>query len=85
MRLRHPAWFGKYNYIVGGGLDAGAKVMMFILTFAVAGGSGKEVPFPTVSIINESKLSLQFHLTTLQWWGNPESSSKQYADYCGTG
>ncbi|KAF3810845.1 Oligopeptide transporter 5 [Colletotrichum gloeosporioides] len=66
MRLRHPAWFGKYNYIVGGGLDAGAKVMMFILTFAVAGGSGKEVPFPT-------------------WWGNPESSSKQYADYCGTG
>ncbi|KAI8263477.1 Oligopeptide transporter 5 [Colletotrichum sp. SAR 10_77] len=66
MRLRHPAWFGKYNYIVGGGLDAGAKVMMFILTFAVAGGSGKEVPFPT-------------------WWGNPDSSSKQYADYCGTG
>ncbi|CRK24855.1 hypothetical protein BN1708_014047 [Verticillium longisporum] len=47
MRLRHPAWFGKYNYIAGGGLDAGAKVMMFILTFAVAGGSGKEVPFPT--------------------------------------
>ncbi|KAJ0334857.1 hypothetical protein COL922a_010163 [Colletotrichum nupharicola] len=66
MRLRHPAWFGKYNYIVGGGLDAGAKVMMFILTFAVAGGSGKEVPFPT-------------------WWGNPDSSSKQYGDYCGTG
>ncbi|KAK1633296.1 oligopeptide transporter 8 [Colletotrichum phormii] len=66
MRLRHPAWFGKYNYIIGGGLDAGAKVMMFILTFAVAGGSGKEVPF-------------------LTWWGNPESSSKQYADYCGTG
>ncbi|TDZ17578.1 Oligopeptide transporter 5 [Colletotrichum orbiculare MAFF 240422] len=65
-RLRHPAWFGKYNYIVGGGLDAGAKVMMFILTFAVSGGSGKEVPFPT-------------------WWGNPTSSSKQYADYCGTG
>ncbi|KAI9154677.1 Oligopeptide transporter [Paramyrothecium foliicola] len=47
MRLRHPAWFGKYNYIAGGGLDAGAKVMMFILTFAVAGGSGREVPFPT--------------------------------------
>jgi OPT oligopeptide transporter protein len=49
MRLRHPAWFGKYNYIAGGGLDAGAKIAMFILTFAVAGGSGKEVPFPTVS------------------------------------
>ncbi|KAG5665047.1 hypothetical protein KAF25_008781 [Fusarium avenaceum] len=47
MRLRNPSWFGKYNYIVGGGLDAGAKVAMFILTFAVAGGSGNEVPFPT--------------------------------------
>ncbi|KAH6661498.1 oligopeptide transporter 8 [Plectosphaerella plurivora] len=47
MRLRHPAWFGKYNYIAGGGLDAGAKIMMFILTFAVAGGSGRTVPFPT--------------------------------------
>lgn len=51
VRLRHPAWFGKYNYIAGGGLDAGAKVMMFILTFAVAGGSGKAVPFPTVSLL----------------------------------
>lgn len=51
MRLRHPRWFGKYNYIVGGGLDAGAKVMMFILTFAVFGGSGKDVSFPIVSPI----------------------------------
>lgn len=51
MRLRHPQWFSKYNYIVGGGLDAGAKVMMFILTFAVFGGSGKDVSFPTVSPI----------------------------------
>ncbi|WWC59398.1 uncharacterized protein I303_101953 [Kwoniella dejecticola CBS 10117] len=66
MRLRNPAWFGRYNYIVGGGLDAGAKVMMFILTFAVNGGGGQERAFPT-------------------WWGNPEASSKQYADYCGTG
>lgn len=52
MRLRNPTWFGKYNYIVGGGLDAGAKIAMFILTFAVAGGSGNEVPFPTVSPIH---------------------------------
>ena len=50
MRLKHPAWFGKYNYIVGGGFDAGAKVMMFILTFAVFGGSGAEVPFPKVRL-----------------------------------
>ncbi|WVQ84175.1 hypothetical protein IAT38_006322 [Cryptococcus sp. DSM 104549] len=66
MRLKNPKWFGRYNYIVGGGLDAGAKIMLFILTFAVNGASGDEVNFPT-------------------WWGNPKSSSKQYADYCGTG
>ncbi|WWC67805.1 uncharacterized protein I206_101718 [Kwoniella pini CBS 10737] len=52
--------------IVGGGLDAGAKVKIFILTFAVNGGNGKEREFPT-------------------WWGNPVASSKQYANYCGTG
>ncbi len=28
-------------------LDGGTQVLVFILTFAVAGGSGKAVPFPT--------------------------------------
>lgn len=67
MRLRHPAWFGKYNYIAGGGLDAGAKVMMFILTFAVAGGSGREIAFPTVSslFLGFSRTSGAFHLHSL--------------------
>lgn len=89
MRLRHPAWFGKYNYIAGGGLDAGAKVMMFILTFAVAGGSGKELPFPTVSTLGclqASKATPELCTNLLmQWCGNPKSGPSQYADYCGTG
>jgi hypothetical protein len=85
MRLRHPAWFGKYNYIAGGGLDAGAKVMMFILTFAVAGGSGREVAFPTVSCSLCILLRVGFVLILDQWWGNPKSGPTQYADYCGTG
>lgn len=87
MRLRHPAWFGKYNYIAGGGLDAGAKVMMFILTFAVAGGSGKEVPFPTVSFswFTDRPGQHSDPYAWIQWWGNPKSSPSQYADYCGSG
>lgn len=64
MRLRNPTWFGKYNYIVGGGLDAGAKIAMFILTFAVAGGSGNEVPFPTVSPIQHLSQSLKGRFLT---------------------
>ena len=28
-------------------LDGGTQVMVFIFTFAVFGGSGKSVPFPT--------------------------------------
>lgn len=67
MRLRHPAWFGKYNYIAGGGLDAGSKVMMLILTFAVAGGSGRTVPFPkgslmcwSIGILYKENLHLQY-------------------------
>jgi OPT family oligopeptide transporter len=47
LRKRHPVFFVKYNYIVSAALDGGTQVMVFILTFAVFGGSGKAVPFPT--------------------------------------
>ena len=40
----------KYNYILGGALDGGAQVMIFILSFAVFGASGTPRPFPSVSI-----------------------------------
>ncbi|OQO11666.1 hypothetical protein B0A48_03393 [Cryoendolithus antarcticus] len=47
LRKYKPDLFIKYNYIVAAALDGGTQVLVFILTFAVAGGSGKAVPFPT--------------------------------------
>ncbi|KAL0580004.1 hypothetical protein V5O48_002007 [Marasmius crinis-equi] len=46
LRRYHPGWYKKYNYILGGALDGGAQVMVFILAFAVFGASGVERPFP---------------------------------------
>jgi len=49
LRRYHPGWYRKYNYILGGALDGGAQVMIFMLSFAVFGASGVSRPFPTVS------------------------------------
>ncbi|KAG6887980.1 hypothetical protein C0995_011263 [Termitomyces sp. Mi166 len=46
LRKYHPGWYKKYNYILGGALDGGAQVMIFILSFAVFGASGIMRPFP---------------------------------------
>ncbi|KAG8716814.1 hypothetical protein FRC08_008755 [Ceratobasidium sp. 394] len=46
LRRRHPRWYNKYNYILGGGLDGGTQTIVFILSFAVFGASGIERPFP---------------------------------------
>ncbi|THH01076.1 hypothetical protein EW026_g1569 [Hermanssonia centrifuga] len=46
LRRYHPGWYKKYNYILGGALDGGAQVMIFILSFAVFGASGAARPFP---------------------------------------
>ncbi|KAF2398970.1 oligopeptide transporter [Trichodelitschia bisporula] len=46
LRKKHPRWFVKYNYILSAAMDGGTQVLVFILTFAVFGGGGKEVPFP---------------------------------------
>ncbi|KAK0220366.1 OPT oligopeptide transporter protein-domain-containing protein [Armillaria fumosa] len=46
LRRHHPVWYRKYNYILGGALDGGAQVMIFILSFAVFGASNVEKPFP---------------------------------------
>lgn len=40
LRKYHPEFFVKYNYLVSAAMDGGTQVMVFILTFAVAGGSG---------------------------------------------
>jgi len=47
VRQRHPYWYRNFNYVVGGALDGGAQVVIFILTFAVFGASGVAKPFPT--------------------------------------
>ncbi|KAH8093910.1 OPT oligopeptide transporter protein-domain-containing protein [Cristinia sonorae] len=47
LRKYHPGWYRKYNYILGGALDGGAQVMIFVLSFAVFGASGKSNPFPS--------------------------------------
>ncbi|KAF8814692.1 OPT superfamily oligopeptide transporter [Phlegmacium glaucopus] len=46
LRKYHPGWYRKYNYILGGALDGGAQVMIFILSFAVFGAAGVQKPFP---------------------------------------
>ena len=46
LRKYRPQTFIKYNYIVSAALDGGTQVMVFILTFAVFGGSGEARPFP---------------------------------------
>jgi hypothetical protein len=46
IRRRYPAMFVKYNYIISAAMDGGTQVLVFVLTFAVFGGSGKAVPFP---------------------------------------
>ncbi|SJX62699.1 related to peptide transporter Mtd1 [Sporisorium reilianum f. sp. reilianum] len=47
LRRRYPAWFRKYNYIVGAGFDGGSLLIIFVLSFAVFGAAGTEKPFPT--------------------------------------
>ncbi|EPT05439.1 hypothetical protein FOMPIDRAFT_1027098 [Fomitopsis schrenkii] len=47
LRRYQPGWYRKYNYVLGGALDGGAQVMIFILSFAVFGASGTPRPFPT--------------------------------------
>jgi hypothetical protein len=49
LRRRHPNWFRKYIYILGGAIDGGTQIIVFILSFAVFGASGTARPFPIVS------------------------------------
>ncbi|KAI1097469.1 putative OPT peptide transporter Mtd1 [Jackrogersella minutella] len=47
LRRRMPGIYNKYNYLIGAGLDGGSQLVIFILSFAVFGASGKAYPFPT--------------------------------------
>ncbi|TID15601.1 OPT superfamily oligopeptide transporter [Venturia nashicola] len=46
LRRYKADWFIKYNYLLSAAMDGGTQVLVFILTFAVFGGGGKEVKFP---------------------------------------
>lgn len=66
LRRYHPGWYKKYNYVMGGALDGGAQVMIFILSFAVFGASGVQMPFPYVRLSSslfkrQLMLVSQFH------------------------
>ena len=45
IRKRYPTMFVKYNYLVSAALDGGTSVIVFILSFAVAGAAGNPVNF----------------------------------------
>lgn len=47
LRKYRPYLFVKYNYLVSAALDGGTQVIVFILSFAVFGGSGAAHDFPT--------------------------------------
>ncbi|KAF7971648.1 hypothetical protein HWV62_20692 [Athelia sp. TMB] len=46
LRRHHPGWYKRYNYILGGALDGGSQLMIFILSFTVFGASGSPKLFP---------------------------------------
>ncbi|KAE9392770.1 OPT superfamily oligopeptide transporter [Gymnopus androsaceus JB14] len=46
LRKYRPGWFRKYNFLLSAALDGGTQVMVFVFTFALAGGSGKVINFP---------------------------------------
>ncbi|KAK7683103.1 hypothetical protein QCA50_013776 [Cerrena zonata] len=45
-RKYRPHWFNSRNYLLSAALDGGSQVILFILSFAVFGASGKAVDFP---------------------------------------
>ncbi|SCV69386.1 BQ2448_2406 [Microbotryum intermedium] len=47
LRRRRPTFFRKYNYLLAAALDGGTDFMVFISTFSVNGGAGKQYTFPT--------------------------------------
>lgn len=46
LRRRLPRIYNQYNYLIGAALDGGSQIVIFVLSFAVFGASGKNNPFP---------------------------------------
>jgi hypothetical protein len=51
LRKFRPRWFRKYNFLLSAALDGGSQAMVFVLAFAVGGGSGKTVRMPTWALV----------------------------------
>ncbi|KAK3316743.1 OPT superfamily oligopeptide transporter [Apodospora peruviana] len=47
VRRYRPVLFAKWNLIIAAAIAGGCSLIVFILTFAVSGGSGEARPFPT--------------------------------------
>jgi hypothetical protein len=47
LRKYKPEFFREYNYILSAAMDGGTQVLTFILTFALFGGAGHQVQFPS--------------------------------------
>jgi len=69
--------YTKYNYILGGVLDGGAQLMIFILSLAVFGAAGVQRPFPSVRFYT----SVMSYLT-VGWKPCGVRSAKGSVDYC---
>jgi hypothetical protein len=65
LRKYHRKWYKSYNYILGGALDGGAQLMIFILSFAVFGAAGVQRPFPHVRFNIESQGAFTSYLTII--------------------
>jgi hypothetical protein len=46
LRKYRPKYFVRWNYLVSAAMDGGTQVLLFLMTFAVFGGSGVSRPFP---------------------------------------
>ncbi|SCV68448.1 BQ2448_569 [Microbotryum intermedium] len=46
LRKKRASFFRKYNYLLAAALDGGTQLMVFVSTFAINGGAGKQYSFP---------------------------------------
>ncbi|SCZ90386.1 BZ3500_MvSof-1268-A1-R1_Chr1-3g01957 [Microbotryum saponariae] len=46
LRKKRANCFRKYNYLLAAALDGGTQLMVFVSTFAINGGAGKQYTFP---------------------------------------
>lgn len=56
LRRYRPKYFVKWNYLISAAMDGGTQVLVFLLTFAVNGGSGAAHYFPAWAGNHEDNL-----------------------------